>query len=272
MSQIRTAIILGVSADIGTALAERLLADGWTVVGLARSADRLGALEHRNGFSFEPCDLADRSSVAALVERYGKSHPAWSLFISCVGTMQPIGRFFDLDFDAWEASVIVNSTAQLRVLHGLWPRRDKGQMTDIMLMAGGGTNNPVTNYSAYCLSKIALIKMCELLLDEEAGANPFIIGPGYVETRIHRETLAAGDKAGAALQKTRDFMEGAGTSMDDIYQHLLWCMAVGKAVAGGRNFSTVHDPWRDSGAALASGLAGEPDAFRLRRRPLEPKS
>ena len=28
--------------------------------------------------------------------------------------------------------------------------------------AGGGTNNPFTNYSAYCVSKIALIKMCEL--------------------------------------------------------------------------------------------------------------
>ena len=56
-------------------------------------------------------------------------------------------------------SVVVNSTAQLRVLHAIWPCRQPGP--DIMLMAGGGTNNPFPNYSAYCVSKIMLIKMCE---------------------------------------------------------------------------------------------------------------
>jgi len=265
-----TALILGVSADIGLALARRLLADGWDVIGLARSAARLEPLLGQPGFSFEPCDLADRKSVADLSARLAAQGRTWRLFISSVGTMTPIGRFFDLDFDAWEASVAINATGQLRVLHGVWPLRQAGVVADIMLMAGGGTNSPMTNYSAYCLSKIALIKMCELLDDEEPQANPFIIGPGYVETRIHQETLDAGARAGSALQKTLDFMTQPGTQMDEIYEHLKWCMAAGKSVAGGRNFSTVHDPWRDGGRDLAAALQGDGDALRLRRR--QPKA
>jgi NAD(P)-dependent dehydrogenase (short-subunit alcohol dehydrogenase family) len=136
-----------------------------------------------------------------------------------------------------------------------------------MLLAGGGTNNPMTNYSAYCAAKIALIKMCELIDDEEAGINAFIIGPGFVRTRIHEETLRAGAAAGAGLDKTRAFLATPGSSHDHIYSHMTWCIAQGRAVAGGRNFSTVHDPWRGGGAALAADLKLDPDAFRLRRRP-----
>lgn len=270
MSSVGTAIILGVSADIGLALAQRLLADGWGVIGLARSSERLGAVIERDGFRYEPCDPADKGAVANLAERLVASGCQWRLFISCIGTMTPIGRFFDLQFDSWEASVAINATDQLRVLHSLWPLRQTGLIVDIMFLAGGGTNNPMTNYSAYCMSKIALIKMCELLDDEEPLANPFIIGPGYVQTRIHRETLEAGPRAGAALQKTLDFMTQPGTQMDEIYQHLKWCMAAGKGVAGGRNFSTVHDPWRDGGSDLAHALQGDSDALRLRRR--QPKA
>ena len=51
-------------------------------------------------------------------------------------------------------------------------------------MAGGGTNNPFTNYSAYCVSKIALIKMCELIDDEYKNLNVFIIGPGLLKPKL----------------------------------------------------------------------------------------
>ncbi len=268
--QRRTAFVLGASADIGAAISARLIQDGWHVVGTGRSAERLAALEKDAGFTFMPCDLADRESVNRMCRAYEEYHAPWSLFVSAAGTMEPIGSFFALDFDAWEQSVIVNSTAQLRVLHGLWPYRRKDVTVDVMLMAGGGTNNPFTNYSAYCVSKIALIKMAELLDDEEEGLNIFVNGPGYVKTRIHEETLKAGSAAGAGLAKTVALLEGDGTPMDDIYGHLQWCMLHGRSVSGGRNFSTQHDPWRQ-GEILADRIRGDVNAFRLRRAPASSK-
>lgn len=257
-----TAIILGITADIGKAIAERLLADGWDVIGLGRDLSRVDDLKEAKLLT---CDLADPESLDAAVATIGRMRISWDLFLSSVGSMAPIGKFFELDFDEWEQSVIINSTAQLRALHRLWPLR--AAKTDIMLLAGGGTNNALSNYSAYCVSKIMLIKMCELIDDEETSVNAFIIGPGFTRTRIHEETLQAGAKAGDGLEKTQDFLENHdGTSLDDIYAHMRWCMAHGRATAGGRNFSTVHDPWR-AGNDLAGALVGDSNALRLRRTP-----
>jgi NAD(P)-dependent dehydrogenase (short-subunit alcohol dehydrogenase family) len=267
LDHMKTAVVLGVSADIGVELASRLLSDGWRVIGLSRSDERLGAIADHSRFLFLACDPMDAVSCTSATARLAESGERWRIFISCIGSMEPIGKFFEVDFEAWEASFRLNSTAQLRVLHGLWPHRVREGEVHVMLLAGGGTNNPMTNYSAYCAAKIALIKMCELIDDEEAGANAFIIGPGFVQTRIHEETLRAGAAAGDGLDKTRAFLATPGTSHDDIYAHMNWCIAQGRAVAGGRNFSTVHDPWREDGAVLADRLRSDPDAFRLRRRP-----
>jgi len=248
------AIILGITADIGRALAERLICDGWTVTGLGRDLGRVADL----GATCIEIDMKDSASVASVCGQIGR----WDLFVSSVGTMTPIGPFFDLNFEEWEGSIIVNLTGQLRVLHALWSKRVL--RPHIMFFAGGGTNNPMPNYSAYCVSKIALIKMVELIDDEVSEANVFINGPGFTRTRIHEETLSAGILAGEGLAKTETLLEsGNGTSMDDIYKHMQWCMAHPLA-ASGRNFSTVHDPWR-YGNILATALEGEPDALRLRR-------
>lgn len=267
MTSSNTAIVLGITADIGRGLTERLLRDGWRVIGIGRSLDRVDNLRGLADLSLHRCDIEDPESVKALVSELRDKRVGWDLFLSSVGTMEPIGPFFDLDFEAWARSVEINFTSQLRVLHALWTLRRVDRTVDIMLMAGGGTNNPFRSYSAYCVSKIALIKMCELIDDEAPDANAFIIGPGYTKTRIHEETLRAGPQAaGDGYYKTLALLEKQGTTIDEIYDHMRWCMARGRKVAGGRNFSTVHDAWRNGGLTLANALIADQDAFRLRRR------
>lgn len=263
----KTAIVLGVTADIGRGIAQRLIRDGWTVIGIGRTSERLEELRGVPELRLYQCSVADANEVQRLRGDLQAAGLSWQLFVSSVGTTEPIGRFFDLPFDDWERSIVVNFLAQMRVLHTLWPLRQQGATVDIMFLAGGGTNGPFRNYSAYCVSKIALIKMCELIDDEAPDANAFIVGPGYTRTRIHQETLRAGPfAAGDEYSKVSAYLKEQGTSIDDIYEHMRWCMLQGRAVAGGRNFSTVHDPWRGGGETLASRLRGDRDAFRLRRR------
>lgn len=266
----KTAIVLGITADIGRGIATRLVRDGWRVVGVGRAQERLDELRDIPGLSLHQCFIDQPDDVRRLQEKLAFENVTWNLFVSSVGTTEPIGRFFDISFDDWEKSFVINCLAQLRVLHAIWPIRQPDAAIDIMLMAGGGTNGPFRNYSAYCVSKIALIKMCELIDDEAPEANAFIIGPGYTRTRIHQETLRAGPvAAGDEYSKVSNYLKEQGTSIDDIYEHMRWCMHQGRPVTGGRNFSTVHDPWRHGGAALASNLRGSRDVFRLRRRQLE---
>ena len=113
--------------------------------------------------------------------------------------------------------------------------------------------------------KIILIKMCELLDDEIPTLKTFILGPGYVRTKIHEETLRAGDSAGENRQKTLDFLETEGTSMDDIFDCIQWCVDQDREIIGGRNVSVVHDPWRNGGKELASALTKDTNLYKLRR-------
>lgn len=261
----KTVFILAISSDIGLALAERYLKDGCFVVGTYRDAvDFPGAAGQ---FHLLPCDVGSPESINLAVAAYAKLRKPWDIFISAVGTEEPIGPFFDCDFNAWEQSVIVNSTAQLRVLHALYPRRREGRTAQAVFFAGGGTNNPFANYSAYCVSKIALIKMCELLADESPDLHVFILGPGFVRTKIHQQTLNNRVAAGSNYDKTVGLLmsESPGTSHDDIYRCVTWCITQGRNVTGGRNLSVVHDPWREPGEKLAEQLRNDPNKFKLRR-------
>ncbi len=180
--------------------------------------------------------------------------------------MEPIGPFFEIDFDQWQRSITINALGQLRVLHGLYPLRRRNGNNGAMFFAGGGTNNPFTNYSAYTASKIFLIKMAELLDDEASDLNIFVVGPGFVRTRIHDETLRAADRAGHNLKRTQDFLKTEGTGFDTIFDCIEWCFSQNREITGGRNFSTVHDPWRDAGADFVADLAMDRDLCKLRRR------
>ena len=134
----------------------------------------------------------------------------------------------------------------------------------VLMFAGGGTNSATVRYSAYTISKIACIKMCELLDAEVRDTTFTILGPGWVDTKIHEATLRAGEEnAGENLSKTRSMLEdGKCNPMSRVIECCDWIVNAPKEVVGGRNFSLAHDPW-DSNAI--SCIENDPDLFRLRR-------
>jgi len=258
--------ILSVSSDIGEQLALDYLSRGLRVAGTYRHS-LPASLRDRNDFAGLCCDVTSPECAAQISGFLQTRHFRWDIFISCVGQLAPVGTFFSTDFEDWAISVETNSVAQLRALHAAHPFRRTDRTCHVVFFAGGGTNNPFRSYSAYCLGKIALIKMCELLDDENPDLNVFIVGTGWVRTKIHEQTLAAGPRAGTSYEKTRQFIDQQerGTEHRDIAAMIRWGVAQGRAVAGGRNFSVVHDGWAEAGPELAAKLRTDPDKFKLRR-------
>ena len=258
--------ILSVSSDIGEHLALDYLGRGLRVAGTYRREPPPSLAGHA-GFAGFRCDITAPGCGRDLAAFLHARNFHWDIFVSCVGQLAPVGDFFENDFAEWAQSVETNGVAQLRALHAIHPFRRADRVCHVVFFAGGGTNNPFRSYSAYCLGKIGLIKMCELLDDENPDLNVFIVGTGWVRTKIHAQTLAAGSRAGGNFDRTRAFLYGneAGTARDDIAAMIRWGVAQGRPVAGGRNFSVVHDQWAEAGAGLAAALAANPDKFKLRR-------
>jgi NAD(P)-dependent dehydrogenase (short-subunit alcohol dehydrogenase family) len=259
-------LIVGISSDISISLARRYIERGARVWGTYRTwsseLENLQAL----GAVLSFLDVDDPKSVAELPSTMTASGYSWSRFISAVGVLTPIGPFFDTDFDDWECAVRTNSLSQLRVLRSVFELRNKQELARAILFAGGGTNGPFDNYSAYCLGKLMLMKACELLDSEERDLSISILGTGWVDTKIHRQTLAAGRRAGGNFDKTQEFVDsgsGQGTSLQTVGDCIDWCFAAAREAVSGRNFSVVDDNWRDP--SFIDDLIRAPDNGKLRR-------
>ena len=263
-----TVILLSATSDIGTALAKRYSADGYNVIGTYRSlegAEKLREINMRLYF----CDLDDTKSISDFINDFKNTELEWETFISCPSNPLPVKPFFKCDFEEWQKSVHTNAIEQLRVLHGLYPYRDKSpdKESNVVFFATAGINSPAINISAYTASKLFLLKMCEYLDAENPDLNPFIVGPGWTRTKTHDLILNNLDSSDPRYNQTKEFLaSNGGTSMDDIYDCIQWLCSQGKKVVGGRNFSVVYDPWKLAPKCLAQALIKDPDMYKVRRQ------
>jgi NAD(P)-dependent dehydrogenase (short-subunit alcohol dehydrogenase family) len=259
-------VLISVSSDIGTAIAWRFLSRGWAVSGTYRTkSDNVSRLDAA-GAGLHLCDLTDTASILNASTAIARSRQ-WDVLVLCPGTLKPISPFASCNFTEWENSLHTNFTRQLAFVHHLLPCRNLsgGTPPTVLFFAGGGTNNATVNYSAYTISKIALIKMCELLDAEILDTKFTIIGPGWVNTKIHKETLAAGTcGAGGNYANTLKKLERQDcTIIEQVVDNCDWVVNAPKEVVGGRNFSTVFDRW--GSAELETALRNDHDMYKLRR-------
>jgi NAD(P)-dependent dehydrogenase (short-subunit alcohol dehydrogenase family) len=261
----RRAIIVGITSDIGSAIAERWLQAGVSLVGSYRTMSNAARALPLNAESLFQCDFDNDESIQRFVSEVGALRVGWSRLVVCPGTMNPIGPFESIEFSDWEAGFRVNFISTLRVIRGLLPFRDCSSGPPIVIVfAGGGVNSAPENFSSYTVSKIALIKMIELMAAEMSDTRFVILGPGWVETKIHRETLESANHAIDAANETRRRLEiGEFVPMNKVVDCVDWLVRQSYAVISGRNFSAAHDRWGTS--ELQQKLAQNPNMYKLRR-------
>ena len=261
----KKAVIISMTSDIGAALARRWVGYGWQVAGTYRTFSSAAADLQKSGVKMIRCDVADARSVTAACERL-KCLGRWDALVLCPATLDPVGAFLAGRFEEWEKSVRVNFTGQMAVVHRLLKSRRSGKNPGpcVLFFAGGGTNSAPVNYSAYTVSKIALIKMCELLDAEIPDTRFVILGPGWVKTKIHRATLKAGRRAGENGSRTRERLASKRcTPMDRVLDCCDWAVRTPRQAISGRNFSVAYDAWESP--SFEKKLTQDPNRYKLRR-------
>jgi len=256
-------IIISISSDIGFSLAMKWLEGGKDVVGTYRTKSSLCEELESKGANLFHCDLKDKKSIKRTINLINKLS-SWETLTFAAGHQEPVGKFLDCNFEEWGESITVNFTHQLNFLHGLM-RNKSANKSSVLFFAGGGTNNATIAYSAYTVSKIALIKMVELLDAEIVDTTFSILGPGWVKTKIHESTLKAGNAAGKNYEKTIQMLENNGSEcypIDKVVNCCDWLLSSPRNLVGGRNFSAVHDPWESDKINL---IQDDPNIFKLRR-------
>lgn len=263
-------LIVGASSGIGLGLLTLYKESGCKVTA---SSSNLKFLKNvSNDLNVEPtfyfCDLKQKRTWATFFENLKKdSRLNFNILVISLGTLIPIGPISTLNFDEVRDSFNFNFFFPLEFVRDLLNFIDQEDSKTIVFFGGGGINSAFTNHASYSISKLSLLKAVEILDSEYIQHNFICIGPGYVKTKIHDQSLQAGpNKSGANYVKVKSLLKSEGTPISQIKKCIDWCHESGKNIVGGRNISVTNEDWQTFG--IESKLMNDKDLWKIRRKGL----
>ncbi len=212
--QSRIAIVTGASSGIGEATARKFVASGIAVVGNARSATRLQALEKELGPAF--CGVAGDASEDALLDRlFAAAHERFGgpadIVVANAGRGLG-GSVKDADLSKFEEILKLNVTGTLALLQKAAARMVEAQRSgypdraaDIVII-GSVVGRHISPYSAvYGATKFAVHSLAEGLRREigSRGVRVSLVEPGIVVSGFQ-------DAAGYSDSTVQSFNEKFG--------------------------------------------------------------
>jgi 2-dehydro-3-deoxy-L-rhamnonate dehydrogenase (NAD+) len=171
----RTALVTGGMSGLGLASAERLQADGLTVVTLdiAKGADLV-------------VDITDADAVFAAAEKIGPV----DVLVNSAGIIGPNAPLWEVSEPDWAATFAVNVNGTFNTIRAFLPGMRTagwGRIVNFASMAGKDGN---PNLSAYSASKAAVIALTKSLGKELAttGVLVNVVAPAVISTPMNDST------------------------------------------------------------------------------------
>src|SRR4051794_7513687 len=111
-------VLTGSSTGIGRALAERLLARGHQVWGLARSDQSSFVMQHAGMFRAARCDVSKWSEIERTAKEVAAVWPHVDGLIACAGIQGEVGRAVIADPVRWSETVRANLDGTFFAIRG----------------------------------------------------------------------------------------------------------------------------------------------------------
>ena len=264
-------LLTGSSSGIGRHLAAHLCSHGHEVWGGARSSQADFQREcqaHRQVFHAVGCDVSNWAAVATARQQVGLQCAHLDALICAAGAQPPIGPAMTLDPNAWMANVELNLGGTFFVIRAFHDLLRKGERrAKIVCFSGGGATGPRPNFTAYGVSKAAIVRLCETLAQEWAGQPIDInaIAPGAINTKMTEELLSlgaavVGEKEYGQAQKQK---QAGGHSLEKVAGLVEFLLSPQSDGVTGRLLSAQWDGW--SGLPAHREELARSDIYTLRR-------
>lgn len=261
-------LILSITSDIATEFALRKTHEGYRIYGTYRQiSDDKRVVFSENDINIIQMDVTEEESLCCALKYLNKIDLKWDCLMIATGNVAPVGPFELNSIQEWQDSFQTNFLGPMHFIHDMLRLRNKDLVKQpaVILFSGSGTNDSPQHYSAYTISKVALIKACEILDGEISDVKFSIIGPGIVDTKIHEPTISSKEEYPNSWKKLKQARESQTcTPMNDILDCCDWIIEQPKEVVGGRNFSVGHDNWRN-GASFEEFLKENSNFLKIRR-------
>ena len=187
----QVALITGGGRGLGRAYAIALAKAGAAVAVTARTVTEIQAvqreIEQSGGRALAiTADVTDKNALVQLVATVEQQLGPVELLVNNAGVLRAIGRVTEMDADDWWREVEINVRGPFLCSQAVLPGMITRQRGRIINVASVGGLQAIESFSAYCLSKTALVRFSEsLALENKAhGIVVFAIHPGNVRTAM----------------------------------------------------------------------------------------
>src|SRR6266446_1888523 len=271
--QDRVAVIVGAGRGIGEAIALRFAAEGAKLVLAARTAPELQAVAELvntagGTANFVVTDVTAPPEVASLVQKSIELFGRIDILVNAAGTYGPIGRVWEVDAREWATTFSAILFGPFLLCQLVLPHMIRAGRGKIINFSGGGATSPLCRFSAYGVSKAAVVRLTETLAEEVKEFNIQVnaIAPGAVDTKLQDLVLAAGERAGDLLQRIRRLREtGEGGTPREVPAELaLFLASDASRDLTGRLISAPNDKWESWTNERIAQIMSQP-WFTLRR-------
>lgn len=180
------ALVTGASSGIGGAIARRLLAGGWHVLGLSRSVPAIDSPRYQHC----PVDLADQAALeAALAQEIGR-FGAPDALVHAAGKLR-VGRIGAINLAEGREMWRLHVEAGVQLVNALAPRMADGGR---IVLIGSRTARGAAARSQYAASKAAILGLARSFAQELAPRRITVnvISPGATDTPMLRDPARAG--------------------------------------------------------------------------------
>lgn len=171
-SEPRTAVVTGAASGMGAATAQRLRAEGWTVLGLDQAGQEPDVVR---------ADVTDLASLEEALARLGDA-PVDALVLAAGIWSSNDDRYSAVPLDVWERTMAVNVTGAMLSLRAVAPRFRPGSA--VVTMASLAALTGIPRRDAYTASKGAIVALTRAWAADliRLGVRVNCVAPAQVAT------------------------------------------------------------------------------------------
>jgi meso-butanediol dehydrogenase/(S,S)-butanediol dehydrogenase/diacetyl reductase len=187
----RHALVTGASSGIGRAVAERLLAGGWSVTALVRREAAPAGAAIVVGDATDPAAIS--RAVAAAV-----GHGRLDALV-CAAGVPPSGPWDDPDH--WRETLAVDLTAPFETARLAWPALAAARGAVVLVGSIVGAHEGSTRSPAYSAAKAGLEGLARSLavIGGPDGIRVNVVAPGAIDTPFDPPSFPADDRPDVPL-------------------------------------------------------------------------
>lgn len=270
----RQCLVTGASRGLGAAIAERLWAEGASLLLTSRRNGGLDAVRARltprpdSEVHAVEADFARPDAAALVLDEARRRFGGIDVLVNNAAIQGPVGPAAAVDWDAWVETLQVDLLAPVALSRGVVPWMTARGAGRIINISGGGATASRPNFSAYATAKTGLVRFTEILASECRGTGITVnaVAPGAMRTAMTDAVIAAGADASGEPEyrsalRLRD--EGDGATVERASALCAFLASDAARSISGRLISALWDPWEILPDRLA-GAEGS-DIYTLRR-------